>query len=174
MNFKTILWIIFSLLTNSEYNFLKKGQRFAKIYKTFTKTYLGEAETGLNGVADEGTGKEKVLIFWISLRLTFSSNPKWTAKFFRLVNKLSSETERFDLSSKYLRAFFTMAARLAFAFSLTCSILSASDSGICKSTKKVVGTYAKKTRLAIFSVILIHFLIFLLFDRPNYFELVIV
>ena len=121
-------------MTNSEYNFLKKGQRFAKIHKT----YLGEAETGLNGVADEGTGKEKVLIFWISLRLTFSSNPKWTAKFFRLVNKLSSETERFDLSSKYLRAFFTMAARLAFAFSLTCSILSASDSGICKSTKKVV------------------------------------
>ena len=126
---------LFTLLTNSEYNFLKKGQRFAKIHKTFTKSYLGEAETGLNGVADEGTGKEKVLIFWISLRLTFSSNPKWTAKFFRLVNKLSSETERFDLSSKYLRAFFTMAARLAFAFSLTCSILSASDSGICKSTK---------------------------------------
>ena len=114
---------------------MKEGLRFAKIHKIFTKSYLGEAETGLNGVADEGTGKEKVLIFWISLRLTFSSNPKWTAKFFRLVNKLSSETERFDLSSKYLRAFFTMAARLAFAFSLTCSILSASDSGICKSTK---------------------------------------
>ena len=80
----------------------------------------------MNGVADEGTGKEYVLIFCISLKLTFSSNPKWTAKFFRLVNKLSSDTDRFDLSSKYLRAFFTMAARLALFFSVTSSTLCSS------------------------------------------------
>ena len=42
-----------------------------------------------------------------------------------------------------------------------------------KVTTKL-GTYAKKTRLAIFSVILIHLLMFLLLDRPKYFELVIV
>ena len=64
--------------------------------------YLGPKDpvAALNGVAEDGTGKEKVLIFWISLRLTFSSRPKWTAKFLRLVNKLSSDIDLLDLSSK--------------------------------------------------------------------------
>ena len=39
---------------------------------------------------------------------------------------------------------------------------------------KIIETYAKKIRLAIYCVILIHFLIFLLLDRPKLFVLVIV
>ena len=37
-----------------------------------------------------------------------------------------------------------------------------------------LGTYAKKIRLAIYSVILIHFPMFFVIDRPKHFVLVIV
>ena len=121
-------------------NILAKNKMNCNAHNLKFTVYLAAAAlvTGLNGVADEGTGNEYVLIFWISLRLTFSSKPRWTAKFFRLVNKLSSDWVRFDLSSKYLRAFLTIAARLALAFSAASSGFSSfSDTIACKMKKKV-------------------------------------
>ena len=120
-------------------NILAKNKMNCNAHNLKFTVYLAAAAlvTGLNGVADEGTGNEYVLIFWISLRLTFSSKPRWTAKFFRLVNKLSSDWVRFDLSSKYLRAFLTIAARLALAFSAASSGFSSfSDTIACKMKKR--------------------------------------
>ena len=57
----------------------------------------------------------------ISLSETFSSSPKCTARFFRLVKRLSSDRLRFFLSLKYCIDFFTMLARRIFAGELFCN-----------------------------------------------------
>ena len=49
------------------------------------------ASCASGGSADDGTGKQYVLIFWTSFILTVSSTPRCTARFFLLVYKSSSD-----------------------------------------------------------------------------------